>query len=75
MEFAPGPELPSYLGMQNALLGIRGLVGPALGTLLVESGLLSLRQALLMIAGLTLAAAVALHAFERVRHGRLARRA
>jgi hypothetical protein len=71
MEFAPGPELPAYIGIHNALWGIRGLAGPALGTLVVESGLLGLRPTLWMIAGLTLAGAAALQVFERARNRRL----
>jgi hypothetical protein len=71
MEFAPGPELPSYIGVHNALWGIRGLVGPALGTLVVESGLLGLRPAFWTIAAITMVGAVALQVFERTRNRRL----
>jgi MFS family permease len=72
MEFASVPELPFYMGIHNALLGIRGLIGPSLGMLIVESGLLGLRQTFWMIAVLTLAGAVFLQVFERRRHRRMA---
>jgi hypothetical protein len=71
MEFAPGPELPSYIGVHNALWGIRGLIGPALGTLVVESGLIGLRPAFWTISAITLAGAMALQVFERARNRRL----
>ena len=67
MEFAPGTELPAYMGAHYALLGVRGLVGPAVGTFIVERGLLGLRPMLWVIAGLTLVGAVALQVFERAR--------
>jgi hypothetical protein len=69
--FAPGPELPSYIGVHNALWGIRGLVGPALGTLVVETGLLGLRPAFWTIAAITMVGAVSLQVFERARNRRL----
>ncbi len=71
MEFAPGPELPSYIGVHNAMWGIRGLIGPALGTLVVETGLLGLRPALWTIAVITMVGAVALQVFDRARKRRL----
>jgi hypothetical protein len=68
MEFAPGPELAPCIGIHNALYGVRGLIGPALGTLLVESGLLGTRQVLGLVAAVTLAGPALLQLFERRRH-------
>ncbi len=72
MEFAPGTELPAYMGAHYALLGVRGLVGPALGTFIVERGLLGLRPMLWLIAALTLVGAAALQVFASLRHRRRA---
>jgi hypothetical protein len=71
MGFAPGAEMPSYVGIHNALWGLRGLVGPALGTLVVESGLLGLRPAFWTIAAISMVGALALQIFERARNRRL----
>lgn len=68
MELAPGSELAPYIGLHNALYGVRGLIGPALGTAIVQGGLLGIRPLLGLVAATTFVGAVMLQVFERRRH-------
>jgi hypothetical protein len=54
-----------YIGVNTTLYGVRGLIGPTVGTLLYTSKAMSLDAILWMISGLLLASAVGMFVFAR----------
>ncbi len=54
-----------FIGFNTTLLGVRGLVGPSLGTLLYASGALPLPGIFLLIAGITAVGGIMLLLFSR----------
>jgi hypothetical protein len=55
-----------YVGVNTTLFGVRGLIGPSIGTVLYATGALSLRGIFLMIAGILTCGAGVLFIFSRV---------
>jgi hypothetical protein len=69
-----GENFPMYIGVNTTLYGVRGLIGPTVGTLLYTSGALSLDGILWMISGLLFASAVGMFVFARTMGQRTLRR-
>ena len=58
------------LGLSTTLFGIRGILGPWVGTLLYSSGALPLQDIFFLIAGITTAGGVLLLVFSREQRAR-----